>query len=55
MHVGAQADEGTKHKNIFEYILLSFQAMTIFRMTIDIRAIITYSNNVNFIQRQCKQ
>ena len=32
--VGAHADKETKQKNIFEYLLLSFQTMAIFRMTV---------------------
>ena len=32
-HEGAHADKETKHKNIFECLLLSFQTMPIFRRT----------------------
>ena len=32
-HEGAHADRETKYKSIFEWLLLSFQTMAIFRMT----------------------
>ena len=32
-HEGAHADKETKHENIFQHLLLSFQTMAIFLMT----------------------
>ena len=32
-HVGAHAEKETKYKDIFEYLLLSFQTTAMFRMT----------------------